>query len=134
MEEEVKDEQLEDTPTAEVVKTDKKYSEAEVQKMIQERIKREKENSRKQNEDFTQRETEYKTTIENYETYLNKLLETQKGDLPESVIKLLEKLSVMEQLEWLADEANHIEKRNIPSTPKGKIEVALEQRKIKKVI
>lgn len=44
-----------------------------------------------------------------------------KQDLPEQVIKLLDKLTLEEQLEWLENEANlPAAKKHIPATPEGK--------------
>jgi hypothetical protein len=48
-------------------------------------------------------------------------VETLKKDLPEQVIKLLDKLTIEEQLEYLEDESNKLqEKKRIPPTPEGK--------------
>lgn len=49
-------------------------------------------------------------------------VEALKKDLPEQVVKLLDKLSIQEQLEYLEDPENKIviEKKTIPETPKGR--------------
>lgn len=38
-------------------------------------------------------------------------------DLPEQISKLLDKLTYQEQLEWLSDPANKVEKKTIPALP-----------------
>lgn len=45
-------------------------------------------------------------------------VEALRKDLPESITKLLDKLSPVEQLDWLSDPANVIEKKQIPELPK----------------
>ncbi len=127
-------EQLEETSEAESVKTEKKFSEKDVQRLITERVSREKASSKRLQEEFESKESEYKTQLESYESVLKKMLEAQVNDLPESVKKLLGKLTVLEQLEWLSDENNHIEKRAIPSTPKEKGEPQIENRKFRTYI
>ena len=44
-------------------------------------------------------------------------VETLRKDIPESVIKLLDKLTPIEQLEWLSDPENAITKKEIPALP-----------------
>jgi hypothetical protein len=44
-------------------------------------------------------------------------VEALRKDLPESVTKLLDKLSAVEQLEWLTDPENVITKKEIPPLP-----------------
>lgn len=44
-------------------------------------------------------------------------VEALRKDLPESITKLLDKLTPVEQLEWLNDPANAITKKEIPPLP-----------------
>lgn len=44
-------------------------------------------------------------------------VEALRADLPEAIAKLLDKLTPIEQLEWLADPANTIAKKEIPPMP-----------------
>lgn len=99
-------------------KTEKTFSQEEVQKLIQERVRREKSSFDKEKGEFSQREADYLDQIKKYEDTLQKMISSQMESLPESVKKLLSKLSVFEQLEWLSDSSNLIQKKNIPSTPK----------------
>lgn len=63
----------------------------------------------------------YKQTIEQREQAANdaaaEKVETLRKDIPESVIKLLDKLTPIEQLEWLSDPENAITKKEIPALP-----------------
>lgn len=44
-------------------------------------------------------------------------VESLRADLPESITKLLDKLTPVEQLDWLSDPANVIAKKEIPPMP-----------------
>lgn len=68
----------------------------------------------------------YKKSIEDKEKAANdaaaKKVADLRKDLPESIGKLLDKLSPTEQLEWLSDPANAIEKKQIGPLPTGRDE------------
>jgi len=67
--------------------------------------------------------TGYKTTIEQREQAANdaaaEKVETLRKDLPDSIGKLLDKLSAIEQLDWLSDPENAITKKEIPQLPQS---------------
>jgi len=44
-------------------------------------------------------------------------VEALRKDLPEAIVKLLDKLTPIEQLEWLRDPENQITKKQIPELP-----------------
>jgi len=44
-------------------------------------------------------------------------VEALRKDLPEAIVKLLDKLTPIEQLEWLRDPENQIAKKQIPELP-----------------
>jgi hypothetical protein len=46
-------------------------------------------------------------------------VEALRKDLPEAIVKLLDKLTPIEQLEWLRDPENQIAKKQIPELPEG---------------
>jgi hypothetical protein len=122
------------TPTAEVVKTEKTYTDADVQRLISERVNREKLSFKHQTEEFTQRETGYKETIESYEKIINKSIEAQLADFPEPVKKLLAKLSIVDKLEFLSDPTNKVEKpREFPKKPDDGKEESSPVRKLKTI-
>jgi hypothetical protein len=66
---------------------------------------------------------EFKKTVEDREKAAQdaaaEKVEALRKDLPESISKLLDKLSPVEQLEWLSDPANQIVKQEIPPLPNG---------------
>ncbi len=63
----------------------------------------------------------FKQTIEAKEKAANdaaaEQVEALRKDLPESIAKLLDKLTPIEQLEWLRDPENAITKKQIPELP-----------------
>jgi hypothetical protein len=46
-------------------------------------------------------------------------VEALRKDLPDAIVKLLDKLTPIEQLEWLRDPENQIAKKQIPELPEG---------------
>ncbi len=64
---------------------------------------------------------EYRSGIERREQAANdaatEKVEALRKDLPEAVTKLLDKLTAVEQLEWLTDPENVITKKEIPPLP-----------------
>lgn len=49
-----------------------------------------------------------------------KKLEALRADLPDPVLKLLDHLTPVEQLDWLNDPANKLERKSIPPLPDGR--------------
>jgi hypothetical protein len=100
-------------------KDEKKFTQADVNKFVAD----EKKKWQKKYEDKEKEFTDYKTEVESErskseEKLKGKVEEARKG-YPESVVKLLEKQSYAEQLEWI--EQNPLEeKNNLPRTPKEK--------------
>jgi uncharacterized protein (UPF0216 family) len=112
-------ETTEENPTVtEQDKTEKRFSQEELNKLVTQRVKREKDTARKLKEDFETQLSEQAALVTEYETVLKKMIESQSKDLPENYKKLLSKLTVLEQLEFLADETNKVSKKVIPSTPR----------------
>ena len=79
---------------------------------------------RKHDKRYQDLNTEYagfKAAIEAKEAAANEAaaekVEALRKDLPDPLIKLLDKLSPVEQLEWLNDPANVITKKEIPPLP-----------------
>ena len=68
--------------------------------------------------------TTFKSDIEAKEQAANdaaaEKVEALRKDLPEPIIKLLDNLSPVAQLEWLSDPANVITKKEIPPLPNGR--------------
>jgi len=110
----------EESSTAEVVKTDKKYSDEEVQRIVKERISREKEASKKIKEEFDS----YKSASEEDLTFMRGILEkdiaAQLETLPAAIRELVTQLPLKGQVDWLAKNPV-IEKHEVPSTPASKV-------------
>lgn len=66
---------------------------------------------------------DFKKSIEAKEKAANdaalEKVETLRKDLPDSITKLLDKLTAVEQLEWLNDPENVITKKEIPPLPQS---------------
>ena len=99
---------------------DKTLTQAEVNKILADE-------RRKHDTRYQDLKTEYagfKAAIEAKEAAANEAAaekaEALRKDLPESLIRLLDKLSPVEQLEWLADPANVITKKEIPPLPSSR--------------
>jgi hypothetical protein len=125
-------ENQEDTTSAEDVKTGKKYSNEEMQKIISDRVNREKAVSKKLKSEYDELVKGYEEKVTAYEQKLNQMVEAQLKDLPVPVKKLLEKLDALEKIEWLSDPDNKsmlIERKTIPTTPK--VDKENEQKKPK---
>jgi ElaB/YqjD/DUF883 family membrane-anchored ribosome-binding protein len=65
----------------------------------------------------------FKQTVEQREQAANdaaaEQVEALRKDLPDAIVKLLDKLTPIEQLEWLRDPENAITKRQIPELPES---------------
>jgi hypothetical protein len=98
----------------------KTLTQAEVDKIVKDRIAREKVKLDNLKAEFEA----YKKDKEEESTYLNELvdkdLELAKKDLPAPVKALLDKLSRKEQAEWLSNPENAVGKKEIPQSPQGK--------------
>lgn len=122
MTEEIKNtEVIEDTTRDGLEKTDKVYSEMELQKIIKERIAREKSASRQALDDATNAKTSLEETLSKYEALLTKQVEAKAGDIPEKYKKLFDKLTLAEKLDFLADmpEDEPETKTQFPKTPQS---------------
>lgn len=96
---------------------EKTLTQSEVNKLMAE--DRRKHDARYQ--DLKTEYAEYKAGIEKEKQAANdaaaEKVEALRKDLPESITKLLDKLTPVEQLEWLNDPANVITKKEIPPLP-----------------
>jgi len=108
---------IEEPKTEDVVKPERIFKQAEVDKMIAERVRREKEQAKKLVEEHSSEKLSLETTIKSYEEQIEKFLSPQLEDIPDEFKPLISKLTVLEKIEWLASR-NKTAKRTIPSTPK----------------
>lgn len=61
-------------------------------------------------------------------------VEELRKDLPENILKLLDRLSPIDQLEWLNDPANKVQKKTIPELPEGSREQLPRPPKLRRVV
>jgi len=100
-------------------KTEKVFKQADVDRIIKERLEREKVSSKKIKEDADLMVKDYEAKLETYEDVLKSFVEKEKNTIPENFRGLLAKLSLIEQYQFLTDPKNLVEKQKIPETPKG---------------
>ncbi len=107
--------------TDETVTTQEKKEKVLTQSEVNALLAKEKRDWTKKLEVIQNEFTTYKTSIEEKENAQTEKIKVKvdslKAGMDDSVIKLLDKLTVQEQFEWL--EENKIEKKTIPTTPKG---------------
>ena len=115
--------------------TEKTLTQSEVNKLMAE-------DRRKHDQRYKDLEKEYKdfrSTIEEREKAANdaaaEKVEALRKDLPEPITKLLDRMTPVEQLEWLNDPENNIvaPKKEIPPLPHGR-ENGGPQRKIQTIV
>lgn len=120
MSDETKDVETTEGETVETQEKEKKFTQDEVNKLMA----KEKRAWEKRYETLQTEFTTFKGEIETERTKQEEKLKTQvdelKKGMPPQILKLLEKLSVQEQYEYLTDSENKIEKKRIPETPPEK--------------
>jgi len=119
---EIEAEQTEDadktveTPKPE--KAEKMVPQAQVDKLMADQRRKHREELDAVKGEFA----DFKKSVEDREKEANDAAEKKvtelRKDLPEGVIRLLDKLAPVEQLEWLSDPANAIDKKHIEPLPK----------------
>lgn len=104
-----------ETPKPE--KAEKMVPQAQVDKLMADQRRKHREELDKVTAEYA----DFKKSIEDKEQEANDAAEKKvaeiKKDLPEGVIRLLDKLTPVEQLDWLSDPANTIEKKKIEPLP-----------------
>lgn len=106
----------EEQQTAEVSKTEKVFTEQDVQRIVQDRLQREKASAKRKIDEYEAHLKDYQSQIEAYENIIKSFVEKEIENQPEPIKKLLSKLSVIDQWEYLTSGLS--EKKFIPSTPK----------------
>jgi hypothetical protein len=143
--ENVADEQLEESNSEQEGKNQdpenesqgaKTFTQAELDEIVESRLARERSSQGRKLDNVESALKAAEKRIEHYEKILSKQVESQTKDLPDSVKKLLAKLSVQEQLEWLADPSNSITQRSSsPKTPlERRDEKEIEPKPVRKII
>jgi hypothetical protein len=104
-----------ETPKPE--KAEKMVPQAQVDKLMADQRRKHREELDKISSEYA----DFKKSVEDREKEANDAAEKKvtelRKDLPEGVIRLLDKLTPVEQLDWLSDPANTIEKKTIKPLP-----------------
>lgn len=123
MSEELENAELEENEGAEPeINTEKKFSQAEVNKIVKERLAKEQRKLKDLEDSFTGYKESTESELTKYKETFEKELAKRKKELPESIKTLLEKLDPIEQMEWLSNSENLVmiaPKKKIPTTPVG---------------
>jgi len=117
---EVKDEVKEPEQSPGTKATEKTLTQSEVNKLLAD----ERRKNDKRYQDLNTEYAGFKAAIEAKEAAANEAaaekVEALRKDLPEPLIKLLDNLTPVAQLEWLSDPANVITKKEIPPLPSSR--------------
>lgn len=129
-------------PTGETnqVKTieEKVFKQADVDRIVKERLEREKATAKKTVEDITNEKVNLEKTLAEFEGIIKKFVEdNKKENIPDMYLGIFNKLSLMEQYEFLNDPKNKLApKKAIPETPRtnDKVDEKSNNKKIKKFL
>jgi hypothetical protein len=110
-EKEIKEEEVE-TEVDDKALNEKKFSQKDVDRIVQ----REKAKSKAWKEELDNLKAGKDENLTNYEKVIQKLVDEMSAEVPESIKKLMAKLTPLEQLEYLSDPENNIvyEKKQFP--------------------
>jgi len=126
------DELITETPQSKT--EEKKFTQTELNALIA----KEKRDAQKKYETLSNDFASYKTDIETKqkaeEAKLKGKVENLRKGVDPSIIKLLDKLTLAEQVEYLEDPENQIDKVKIPETPKGKGDIHKPEKPIGTII
>lgn len=105
-------------PEKKTTADEKKFSQKELDTLIQSRLKREKDALSTASKNWDSEKEEYLSKLDTLEKITTELLEEAKQNLSEGEKILLGKLSVLDQIEYLqgVDKKN---RKTIPTTPRG---------------
>ena len=123
-----------DLTGADQAKTEKRFSQSELDNAIKARLEREKVTNKKALDDLTQNKASLEEQVKSASEMLDKYREVitnrvikQLEVLPEPVKELVSKLDPIEQLEWLEKNANtYSAKQGVPSVPEpsnGRVQI-----------
>jgi len=122
MEDEIKNNEestTENTTATEQDKTEKVFKQADVDRIVKERLDREKASSKKIKEDADSMVKDSEEKITAYEEVIKGVVEGKKSNIPETYRPLLDGLSLIEQYKFLTDEKNIVKREKVPETPKS---------------
>ena len=98
---------------------EKLFKQADVDRILQERLNREKQTHKTEKDSWESEKTTYKTSLEKYEEKLKALIApTILNDVPEEFRELIEKLPLLEQVEWISKHAGNDKQSNKKFIPR----------------
>lgn len=109
-------EDAEETVT-EQVKTEKTFTQEDVDKIVKGRIAREKDITSRARTEFDEYKVSTEAIIKEYEESIQKEIVTLSESQPDNIKDILGKLEPRDQLAWLTDPKNQIKNRKSPETP-----------------
>lgn len=128
------DQIVEDKDTGENQEKNKTFTQKDVDRIVKERLDRERASTKKTKEDFEAEKTNLENIVKGYEEVLKTMVDEQLKDIPEPYRKIVQKLSILEQLEFLKDPNNKVSKKVVPVTPKGTDNKEIQPQKKKKFL
>ena len=123
----------ESTDTAQE-QSEKLFTQFELDRIIKDRVAREKVNTSKVKTDFEAYKANTEDALAKYEESTKLQVEALSADIPENLKSILGKLTITEQLEWLTNPDNNHEPRKSPLTPKPvRQETVTEVEKVRRI-
>jgi len=115
-------ENVEDVAESETVteqgKTDKSFSQEQVNKIVNERLSRERKTQKQLTDTWESEKETFTTKIEKLESILSTSLDEMKKFVSADVLELLADRDILDQYEWLQKHSKKENKKNIEPTPK----------------
>jgi hypothetical protein len=119
-----------DTP---VTNEEKKFTQTEVNKLVQDRLSRERASSKQIKDELENVKKDYEGRLSSYESVLQDLVTQLKKDIPENYRKLLDSLSLTEQYEFLRKEENKIPLKQVPTSRQNEEQPNKPKRKFSQI-
>lgn len=113
-------ENVESTGETVVTPAEKKFTQAELDKIVKERLEREKNSFKAQKDSYETDKSNLQASIDSYESKLKELIQPSLENIPEEYKELVEKLPLLEQVAFinkLSGKDTKESKRFIPRTP-----------------
>jgi hypothetical protein len=101
---------------------EKRFTQAEMDKVVRDRLARESASNKTLKEAWETEKTNLSTSIDAYEKQLKEMVKPQLESIPEEYKELVEKLPLLEQVAFIAKltgKQNTTERKFIPKSPKG---------------
>lgn len=99
--------------------TEKLFKQADVDRIVADRLAREKTNSKKIKDDADSLVKDAQDRLTAYEEVIKGVIESKKSNIPETYRPLLDGLSLIEQYKFLTNEKNIVKREKVPETPKS---------------